>query len=356
MNVNKKPKNKNKIAMITAIACLCAVAIFIGVIAVLNISRDMKNQKAVATCGSYDIPYEELRFVTLYYKNELELRHGEGIWDDPTTAEKYRAELEECVISNLNESYAILTICESYNIDPDGDDVKEYVDETIASMIENDFGGDKNEYKKFLEENNMTERLFQFTVKISYLQSAVFYMLVDSGVYMEYTSKNIDEFIDFVEDEDSYARTIHVYIENGKGEDAEKNLANTQMISEELNKITSESERLEKMHHYISNYSEDFKLTTTDGFYFSKNEMDKVYEDQTFALEVGEVSDAFACTDGYYVIMRLAPEDEYVMKNVSTLLTNYQSAQMGLFVQVYRDNYPAAFNEYGKSLDLVAME
>ena len=84
--------------------------------------------------------------------------------------------------------------------------------------------------------------------------------------------------------------------------------------------------------------------------------MEKEYEEHNFDLDVGGVSEAFECLDGYYVIMRLEPEMEYVMKNASTLLVNYQSAQMGLFVETYRDNYPATFNEYGKSLDLVTLE
>ena len=352
----KKAKDKTKIAIITAIACVCVVAIIIGAIAIFNVVENNQNTKAVGTCGSFDIPYDELRFVTLYYRAELEARYGEGIWDDPATADRYRAELEKSVISNLNESYAILTICNSYGIDPDGDDVKDYVAETVSSMIETEFGGSRSEYKKFLKDNNMSERLFEFSVKIDYLESAVFYLLADSGVYVQYTTKNLDEFIDFTADKDNYARTVHVYIENGKGEDKAKNLSLAQNISEELNAISDDNERIARMFKLIGEHSEDFKLTTTDGFYFTKHEMDEVYEEKTFALDINGVSEAFECLDGYYVIMRLEPSEEYVMKNVSTLLANYQSAQMGIFVDTYRDNYPATLNEYGKSLDLVTLE
>lgn len=352
----KKPTNKNKKVVITAIVCLCAVALVIGVIAAVNISRDMKNQKTVGTCGAYDIPYEELRYVTSFYKNELELKYGAGIWDSADTAEKYESELEELVVANLNENYAILTICESYGIETDSDEISEYVDNVISGMIENDFGGEKGDYKKFLEDASITERQFKFSIKMEYLRSAVFKMVVDKKIDIDYTTENISEFIDFTQDKDSYARTVHVYIKNDKSDKKDQNLNIANMISERVSEIKDADDRLAKMHEYIGRYSEDFKMTTTDGAYFAKNEMDEVYEGHAFELDINGVSQAFECTDGYYVIMRLEPDIDYVTENAITLLQNYQSAQMGLLIQRYRDNYPAVLNEYGKSINLWEME
>ena len=68
--------------------------------------------------------YEELRFVTLFYKDSLEGKYGKGIWDDPATAEKYRAELEELVMENLNENYVVLSTCENLGIPTKSSDPK----------------------------------------------------------------------------------------------------------------------------------------------------------------------------------------------------------------------------------------
>ena len=350
-------KKKMRTAIITGVVFLVVIAIFIGVIAVMQFSERRAQEKAVGSCAGFDIPYEELRFVTLYYKDALENKYGEGIWDDTDIAEQYREELEASVVENLTSNYAVLKICDSYNIDPDGDDVDEYVDTTISELIKNDFEGDKNKYKEWLAENNMTEHLLRFTVKISYLESAIYYMMADSGVLIPYTKENIDEFIDYVMNDKEYARTLHVYIENRDGDDSEANLRKAQEISDTLRAIENVEDRVEKMYEYIgSTVNNDYKLTTKDGYYFTAGEMDEVYEEHTFALELGEVSEAFACTDGYYVVMRVQPQMEYIAMNVSTLLQNYQSAQLGKLIQVYRDNYPASLNEYGESLDLVAME
>ena len=56
-----------------------------------------QDMRVVGKCDAYEIRYEELRFVTTTYKKTLEQKYGTGIWDDPTTAEKHRAELEELV-------------------------------------------------------------------------------------------------------------------------------------------------------------------------------------------------------------------------------------------------------------------
>lgn len=349
----KKAKDKTKIAVITAIACVCVVAVIIGAIAIFNVVEYNKNTKAVGKCGQYDIPFDELRFVTLYYRSELEARYGEGIWDDPATAEKYRAELEENVLDNLSQAYAVLTICESYNIDPDGDDVKEYVNTFINDLT----NGDKSEYKAHLKEINMTERLFEFTVKIAYLQEVIHYMLVDGGVYVQYRTKNIDEFIEaYTTDEDNFARTFHIYIQNDLGEDKDANLRLIQEAADELNAISDANERVELMKKLIGRTSDPHEFLIEGEKHFSKHELNDAYEKTAFELDINEVSKPFEYLDGYCVVMRVQPDDEYVIKNSATLLSEYQRAQSGLFIETYRNNYPATFNEYGKSLDLVTLE
>ena len=104
-----------------------------------------KNKKAVATSGEYEIPFEQLRFLTMTYKAELDARYGDGnaengtIWDDTETAEKHRAELEELVWGTVRENYAILQACAAYKIGREafeGKEIEAAVDEQIAALIE----------------------------------------------------------------------------------------------------------------------------------------------------------------------------------------------------------------------------
>ena len=72
-----------------------------------------EQMRVIGTCAGQKVYYEELAFVTRTYKASLEQKYGKGIWDDPTTAAKYKAELEELVFENLKANYAIIKGCEN---------------------------------------------------------------------------------------------------------------------------------------------------------------------------------------------------------------------------------------------------
>ena len=81
-----------------------------------------------------------------------------------------------------------------------------------------------------------------------------------------------------------------------------------------------------------------------------------ILEKISFALEENGVSQVVETADGFYVIMRLAPDDKYVMLHAQTLLSYYQSAAMGAYIETYDEDCKAELNEYGKSLDLLNLE
>ena len=48
--------------------------------------------------------------------------------------------------------------------------------------------------------------------------------------------------------------------------------------------------------------------------------------------------------------------NELLQKNAQTLLNNYHSVALGMYEDQYRDKCVVEFNDYGKSIDLVAMK
>ena len=71
-----------------------------------------KDKKVVGTVGAYEVYYEELRWLTMQYKDIMASTYGEDIWKNKDTAEQYRAELEERVYSSIISNYVILTLCD----------------------------------------------------------------------------------------------------------------------------------------------------------------------------------------------------------------------------------------------------
>ncbi len=356
----KKGMNKKKKIITIVICSVLAVAIVAGVITAIALANAEKyrqyaaERKTVATCNGYDIPYEELYFVTMFYKDSLESTYGKGIWDDPATAEQYRAELEALVAENLNENYVILSACRNLGIKTEGSDIDAFVDKEMKNL--RNACSSEQEYRDMLAENWMTEHYMRFSIGINYLESALYYTLLDYDM-LAYTMENIADFRNYVETGGDYVRTIHVFIENVEGEDPAENLARAQDISNALRLVEDPAKRRVLMSEYIgSAVNDDLLSVTGDGYYFTRHEMDERYEEAAFGLAIGEVSDPVVCKGGNFVIMRLYPDPEYIRKNAATLLNNYHGVAVGLYEDQFRPDCKVVFNEYGKSIDLVALK
>lgn len=350
---------KKKIITAVTVSVL-AVVLVGGVIAAVALANAEEyrqyaaDRKTVATCNGYEIPYEELYFVTMFYKDALTSTYGEGIWDDPATAEQYREELETLVTENLNQNYVILSACRKLGIKTEGADLDRYVDSEMKNL--KDAFDSNAEYKEWLDEHWMTEHYMRFSIGISYLESALYYALLDYGMYA-YSLDNVDEFRDYVENSGDFVRTLHVFIENVEGEDPAENLAQAQAISDALQAVEDPDERRALLGEYIgSAVNDDLLSVTGDGYYFTRHEMDEKYEEAAFGLAIGEVSEPVVCSGGNFVIMRLYPDAEYIKQNTQSLLDNYHSMAMGVYEEQFRPDCGVIFNEYGESIDLVAMQ
>ena len=361
-NVSKSKKTRRIITVVIIVAA--TLALLGGTLAILftngvfgnseDYKKLAKDRKTVATCNGYDIPYEELVFLTTLYKKSLAFSYGEDIWDDPVTAEQYREELETLVMENMNNNYLILSTCRYLSIDTESSLVEEYVDEQMANMLKNDYAGDKAKMKEELGKDGITEHYMRFLIGVEYLQSTIYYTLLDNDLY-DYSTKNKDAFIDYVLTSKDYARTIHYYVRNDEGDDVETNRAKAQNVVDKVREATTYTDRIDRMHTFMK-YSEDTQMVSTNGYYFTRGEMEQVYEDAAFALESTHVSDVIELNGGFFVIMRLDPEREYVSANYKTLLQNYQSAAMGAYIQRFEEDCQVVLNDYGKSLDFLNLE
>ena len=354
--VEKKKRRRVKPWLIVVIAVGVVLATVAGVVA-FNFNtwrQNAQNSKTVAVCNGYEIPYEELVFLTTFYKTQLAEQYGDDIWDDPTVAETYREKLETLVKDNLNQNYVVLSAAKQLGIETSSDTVDNYIDQQIDDL--KDEFGSKKAYKAFLQENGMSESYLRFTLSVGFVESAIHYTLLDKDMYQFRYEDNASEFIDYVLTSGEYARTLHVYIENAADEDPAVNLAAAQRISNNLKAAASVSERRALLSEYIgSEINDDLMSVTGDGYYFTRGEMVQAYEDAAFALEIGEVSDPVVCSGGNFVIMRLEPEENYLQNNVKELMDAYYGVCLNDYIEVFRPMCDVFFTEYGKTLDLLTI-
>ena len=301
----------------------------------------------------FKVPYEELRFVTMFYKNSLEEQYGTGIWDDPVSAERHRPELEKLVTDNLNQNYAVLAACLKEGIDIEHESVSEYATGQLA-QLEAECGSSK-EYKTWLSEHWMSESYAQFFFEVAFLESSLHYALLEGGRYA-YSEDNFNAFKDYVATSDDYVRTIQICIKNEEGESPAVNLARAKAISDELRAIDDPDERYAKMFSYIGSAENDDKNDVNGyGYYFTRYEMDETYEEVAFSLKDGEVSEAFSYGGMNFVIMRMERKPDQIDKIAGELLDSYQGMALGLYVDNVREVCKVTFNDFGRGIDLVEM-
>lgn len=314
-------------------------------------NNDELNRTVVGRVGNYDVYYEELRWLTMQYKDLLESTYGVGIWDKPESAETYRAELEKSVYESIIANYAVLTLCDdealTFNgekaVDINGRTVQNLVEEYVNGTIEE--AGGRAAYKKALEKNYLTDSLYRFITGVD---------LCENLLFKQYCSLNI------IDDSDSAAldyifanfiRTKHIYIQNDAGDKVEDNRALAEAVRIKLNN----GEDLDSL---IATYSEDGYMSTENGYYFTHGKYSKAYEDAAFALNVGQVSEVIETYSGFYVIQRLELDTAYVMLNLNTarLKDEYLLAVFDPFIEKCKAGLTFEPNDYGKSIDLTKMK
>ena len=340
---------KRSIKIILSLLLLLAVAA--GSLSLLSCTSGEKlNRTAVGTVGAYEVYYEELRWMTMQYKELMAASYGTDIWDNKETAEKYRAELESAVFSNIISNYAVLTLCDddmlTLNgeklIDINSEEVKEIIDSYVEATIE-DAGG-KLAYEEALKDNYLTESLYRFISGVDICESILFNYYCSLAIIDDSDEAAIDYIYE------NFIRTVHVYIQNDKGDDVEANRALAEAVRLKL--LGGED-----INDLVKKYSEDRYMASTDGYYFTNGQYSAAYENAAFALDVNEISPVVETYSGFYVIQRLGLDGAYIGAHFATELKDqYLLAVFNKEIDACKNTLSFSLNDFGKSIDLVEMK
>ena len=310
-------------------------------------ARPIKSSKEdltpVGTIAGHEVYYEELRYLTLKYREAMAATYGETIWDTEAGREQYRAELEKAVFDNITSNYAVLALCDEVQIKHTEKAIEDAVQKQVQATVD-ELGG-MGEYKTQMAAEFLTDHLFRFILAVSICEGELLYVYTDDlGLIEEDESVIYDKIMS-----DEFARTLHIYIENNPGEDPAANRAKAEDILKQYREGTG-------FNTLIGRHSEDFYMTTTDGYYFTRGEMVQEYEDAAFALAVDEVSEVVETSSGYYIIQRLAPDTAYVMSHLTELIQQYQYAMLYNMIDEKQAELSLTLNDYGKTLDLTTLK
>ncbi|MBR3894299.1 MAG: hypothetical protein IKJ35_04030 [Clostridia bacterium] len=329
------------------------IALALSVVLLLSLftgcsSQKKQEQKKIGVSAGCDVLYEELRYVTLTYKDLFESTYGKGIWDDPATAEQYRAELEETVWSVMLNNYAVLAVCQEYGMllsDMEDDSIVAAVDKKMEEAVAQ--CGGEAAFQKALEEMHMTEHLMRFVLAVAQMESELIFVLTDDFDVIE---GDVEEFTDWLENGNCvYVR--HVFVQNDAGDDKEANRAAAESLRQRLQGAT-ESEIDD-----IIRSAENEELMYLKPYYIVRDVYDARVETAAFGLSaVGDVSDVIEVDNGFYVLIRVAETETSLLTNVSSLLSSYQWAKTEQLVEAKKATLTIELNEYGKSIDLLKIK
>ena len=305
-----------------------------------------QEQKVIGTCAGRDVLYEELRYVTLSYRDKFEATYGEGIWDNPQTAEQYRKDLENTVWEIMKNNYAVIALCQDF-MDEDqmeSQSLYDSVDDKMQQLI--DSYVNEADYEKDFESLYMTEHFMRFCLYVSALENELFYILTQDLGLIEDDQM---DFADWVE-EGNGVYVQHIFVQNDKGEDVAANRAKAEEARRQL--IAGE-----KTIDQLVGSSTNEDLENTKPYYIVRDVYTKEIEAAAFTLqEAGDVSEVVEVANGFYVLVRMEENEADFVAKIPSLLKSYQWAKLEDMVNQKKREISIALNEYGKSLDLVTLQ
>lgn len=341
--------NVKKIKLI-ALLMLCAL-----LLAACSEIKPIKSREGeldvVGSVGDFGVYYEELRYIVVNCKYDMEIIYGEKIWDDPAKTALYRDELYERVtLGIVSDYYGVLALADALYEGGSAamlaeDEITDAVQTEINELAE-ELGGRSN-YIDGLEENGFTDHLFRFYTAVEKIANELFFIARDDLALLDDSDSYAEEYMN----SDKFIRTNHVYLE-GK---TEENRALAESIANDLKNSSSPEAELILLK---GRYCADWKMTTTHGYYFAHGNSDcgDEYEDAAFSMKPGEISGVIESDTGYYVLMRLEKEDSYLKSEFDEFKTQIIGTDFNDMIERKRAEMSFSFNEYGKSLELTEIQ
>lgn len=292
-----------------------------------------KNSRGVGTAAGHEILYDELRYMTLSVRDRLEETYGAGIWNDPAMADAHRAELESEVLLGLARDYAVLAAAQIYLPDRslDDADIQSTVDTAVKEMTEA-LGG-KKEYKKYLSEVYMTDRLMRFNLAKAELENALTDALF-TGTELENDT------------------VFSAWLANG-------NFVRVKRIE------SSDCAVIETVHNdLLAGKTPDEAVagtgaTLSSAFYLVRGLVDDAtLEEDAFALKaVGSVGQIRETDSGYRILIRMEDNTEAFLANqASSYRRKLRTARADAILSGIEASVSVALNDYGKSIDLLKIK
>ncbi len=276
------------------------------------------------------VSYELYRY---YYLN-LKYQYDSGNQDFWKNNNYAKEQLKQEAVYYIKRDIAIDMIAAANNITLDEEDMKE-VDSTVEEIKAMLGGEDK--YNEFLKASYTDADMYYEMIKRDTLGQKIWDKLYGKDG-TEVVSD--DEMKNIIEKE--YVRAVHVLVtfETDNAKEIAADIAETAKKGADFMKL-------------VEKYGEDPGMEdNADGYYFTKGEMVKAFEECAFALKEGEISDPVVTSYGYHVIKRLPMEEKYINENLDDIRSSYYNIKTSSLIQEYIDGLETEELSQYKKIDI----
>lgn len=307
--INSNPKNKQSAGadgkelfmkkQIRRIALVLAVVLVGGMLAGCA-KKPIAADQVVMRVNGTDVTMQTYRYYYLSLKEQYDSGDS-SYWTNHADEEaELKATADQVLLQNM--AYDVFLREQGYTA-TDAD--RAAVDQQIESIIE--YYGSDESFQKALTAAYTTEE--------AYREMALRYRIIYRYLYDYNREKYADEM-------DRYIRVKHVLVKVASSDDSdghsdEEALAIARQVAQEARDGADFDELVEK-------YGEDPGMVDNlDGYYFTDNgSMVAEFEEASFALQEGEISDPVKSKHGYHVILRLPVEEEYLISNFESIFSD----------------------------------
>ncbi len=339
LTVSNEARNTRKKKLV-AVFGLLVVAIA-GVLAIRHAVAQYNAQKylesygqTAISIGKYTVTYDVYRYFYCNYRDELAYAYKNG---DSVDTVALDGEVRERVADALCGLYGTVSLADDYGITLSDGDVTSAAD-TYIDAVKNYYKENDGDYAADLAANYMTDSVFSFLMHVDAMEDKLFSVMVSDGGKIE----NEDEKLLAILHGEDFVRAKLIFIENDDGEDVDAN----RKIAEEALAAYKDGTDFDTL---IGRYSEDYAMPA-DGYYFTHMEMIDVIEDAAFSMADGEISPVLECEDGFYLLLRLPKEEDYITENFTDLKDQYQSAVFYGMIEDRAAQLTAIESEYVRGL------
>lgn len=282
------------------------------------------DKKTVMTIGGKDISASLYRYYLLNLRSQYDGGNS-AMWDNNEMSDY----VEQQVVSYLKEYAAAEVMADNLSITVSDDD-KKALDNYIAQVISQIDAEENTSYAAELESANMTDAMFRALQDNSLIQSQIY--------VSKYQGTATDEqILDYVHQ--NYVRVKHILIKTVDLDDEQKAEARSR-----ADNVLERAKNGENFEDLVKEYSED-GMDPDTGYYFTTGQMVQEFEDKSFDLAEGEISDIVESQYGYHIIKKYAMDDEYILSDE----TLRSAAEDSICEEVFR----TALSEVADTLEVV---